>query len=139
MLSKKIFWEIVLNFIPNIMEYGRKNLKNRGVWNYRKSVLPIGWTVIMLLFVMLQSGKHAPEPMSEAKRFALYSEMFNLTSREMEILQLLKDGRSDLEIADKLYISKNTVRFHISNLLKKTKVSSRIEAVQSLDKFYPEK
>lgn len=94
---------------------------------------------LLILFVMLQSRKHAPEPMSETKRFALYSEMFNLTSREMEILQLLKDGRSDLEIADKLYISKNTVRFHISNLLKKTKVTSRIEAVQSLDKFNPEK
>ena len=56
-------------------------------------------------------------------------------SREMEILKCLKEGMSDSEIAEKFYISKNTVRFHVSNLLKKTNSSSRVHAVQSLDKF----
>ena len=90
---------------------------------------------LLILFVMMQSKKYAPEPMSEGKRFALYSEQFDLTAREMEILKCLSEGLSDSEIAERLFISKNTVRFHISNLLKKTGAASRIEVVQSLEKF----
>lgn len=90
---------------------------------------------MLALFVAISAKKYSPAPISDEKRFALYSEKYNLTSREMEILKCLKEGMSDSEIAEKFYISKNTVRFHVSNLLKKTNSSSRVHAVQSLDKF----
>ena len=83
----------------------------------------------------MASKRMAPEPMSDAKRFALYSEKYGLTSREMEVLKCLAEGLSDSEIADRCFISKNTVRFHISNLLKKTSTTSRVEVVQELNKF----
>lgn len=45
----------------------------------------------------------------------------------MEVFQLVLDGRSNTEIADDLFISYNTVKFHIKNLFKKTGCSSRTE------------
>lgn len=45
----------------------------------------------------------------------------------MEVFQLVLDGRSNTEIADDLFISYNTVKFHIKNLSKKTGCSSRTE------------
>ena len=52
-----------------------------------------------------------------------------LTSREIEVLQLLADGLNNKAIALKLQISKHTVKFHISSILSKLDVSSRTEAV----------
>ena len=50
-----------------------------------------------------------------------------LSGREMDVLELLVDGNSNAEIADRLYVSENTVRFHVSNILKKTGCKSRKE------------
>lgn len=90
---------------------------------------------LLVLFVVTMSKKYAPAPVSQEKHFAMYAEKYDLTSREMEILKCLCDGMSDSEIADKYFISRNTVRFHVSNLLKKTGSASRVDAVRSLSKF----
>ena len=52
-----------------------------------------------------------------------------LTSREIEVLQLLAKGLNNKAIALELQISKHTVKFHISSILSKLDVSSRTEAV----------
>ena len=52
-----------------------------------------------------------------------------LTAREAEILQLLSDGHSSRAIAQKLFISPETVQTHVRNLLGKLGVGSRLEAV----------
>lgn len=54
---------------------------------------------------------------------------YGLTARECEILQLILDGKSNQEIADGLFISQNTVKRHISNILKKTGANQRTELV----------
>jgi DNA-binding CsgD family transcriptional regulator len=51
-----------------------------------------------------------------------------LTAREREVLELLSDGRSNRQIAAKLYISEKTVSVHVSNILAKLGVASRTEA-----------
>ncbi len=53
----------------------------------------------------------------------------SLSDRELEILRLIAAGRSNPEIADLLYLSPNTVKWHIKNLYGKLQVGSRIEAV----------
>jgi DNA-binding NarL/FixJ family response regulator/tetratricopeptide (TPR) repeat protein len=51
-----------------------------------------------------------------------------LTSREFEVLRLVADGRSNPEIAARLFISAKTASVHVSNILAKVGVSSRGEA-----------
>ncbi len=52
----------------------------------------------------------------------------SLTTREREILALVATGATNDEIADKLFISSNTVRTHLYNLYKKLEVPNRMQA-----------
>ncbi len=52
-----------------------------------------------------------------------------LTSREIEVLRLVAKGMSNREIADELFISENTVKNHVRNILEKLHLHSRMEAV----------
>jgi DNA-binding NarL/FixJ family response regulator len=56
-----------------------------------------------------------------------------LTEREWEVLEYLHDGLSTAEIADRMSISPVTVRRHVSEILKKLRVTSREEAVKLLE------
>lgn len=49
------------------------------------------------------------------------------TDREMDVLQLLRDGLTSAEIAEELYISTNTVNTHRKSLMRKAEVSSTVE------------
>jgi LuxR family maltose regulon positive regulatory protein len=70
------------------------------------------------------SAKDASPPMP--RRQALVEP---LSERELEILRLIAAGRSNPEIAELLYLSLNTVKWHAKNLYGKLNVGSRIEAV----------
>ena len=58
-----------------------------------------------------------------------------LTKREKEIFTLLIQSYTTKEIAKQLYISEKTVRNHISNVIQKLGVESRIQAVLELMKM----
>jgi DNA-binding NarL/FixJ family response regulator len=51
-----------------------------------------------------------------------------LTRREVEIVTLVAQGKSNREIADALFISRNTVPTHVRNILTKTGCTNRTEA-----------
>lgn len=59
----------------------------------------------------------------------------NLTDREVGVLQLLKDGLQNKEIAAQLFISPKTVDHHISSILFKLDVNSRTKAVQQASRL----
>jgi len=52
----------------------------------------------------------------------------HLSSREQEVLQLIATGQSNNDIANKLFISVRTVKFHVSSILTKLGVKNRTEA-----------
>jgi DNA-binding NarL/FixJ family response regulator len=52
-----------------------------------------------------------------------------LTTREVEVLRLVAKGMSNREIAEELYISENTVKNHVRNILEKLHLHNRMEAV----------
>ncbi len=53
---------------------------------------------------------------------------FGLTGRELEVLNLVNEGRSNGEIGDALFISTKTASVHVSNILRKLGAANRIEA-----------
>ncbi|HVM08385.1 MAG TPA: AAA family ATPase [Acidimicrobiales bacterium] len=61
-------------------------------------------------------------------REAAVARDLGITRRELEVLRCLARGRSDRQIAEELFISKKTASVHVSNLLRKLAVGSRIEA-----------
>jgi DNA-binding CsgD family transcriptional regulator len=78
------------------------------------------WVAVRLL--------HRPPPRPfEVNRQALAS--LGVSERELEVLTLLADGRSNKEIARQLEVSPNTVKTHIANLFDKLGVKRRTEAI----------
>jgi two-component system NarL family response regulator len=59
--------------------------------------------------------------------------VIELTSREWQVLELLRDGSSTKEIAERLFISRVTVRTHISSILRKLRAPSREAAIRLLN------
>jgi membrane protein implicated in regulation of membrane protease activity/DNA-binding CsgD family transcriptional regulator len=55
---------------------------------------------------------------------------FGLSARELEVLRLLAEGRTNAEIADVLVVSPRTVHHHVSHILEKLNASTRTEAAR---------
>jgi DNA-binding NarL/FixJ family response regulator len=53
---------------------------------------------------------------------------YGLTSRELAILRLLAAGRTNAQIGAELYISPKTAGVHVTNILRKLGVSTRVQA-----------
>lgn len=53
----------------------------------------------------------------------------HLTARERQVLALLVQGVSSKQLAERLYLSRNTIRTHVQNICSKLQVHSRLEAV----------
>lgn len=59
----------------------------------------------------------------------------DLTEREKEILELLSQGLLYKEIADKKFISIDTVKKHVGNIYRKLHVSNKVEAINKFNHF----
>lgn len=53
-----------------------------------------------------------------------------LTERELSILKLVAEGLSNLDIANRLFVTEQTVKFHLSNIYRKLGVANRTEATR---------
>ena len=54
----------------------------------------------------------------------------DLSEREIEVLQLISEGYTNMEIADKLFLSKRTVEGHRQSLITKVKVKNSAELIK---------
>ena len=54
--------------------------------------------------------------------------IYNLTTREKQILKLITEGCSNSEIAERLFVSINTTKAHVANILQKLEVEDRLQA-----------
>ena len=58
----------------------------------------------------------------------VFNPFTELTNREMEVLRLIARGMSNSDIAEELFISENTVKGHVSNILSKLQLADRTQA-----------
>ncbi len=69
---------------------------------------------------------------SRRKLFVKAQRPTQLTSREWEIMELLRQGLSTEEVAKRLFVAPGTVRVHISSVLKKLRVPDRESAIRAI-------
>ncbi|MDG3084806.1 response regulator transcription factor [Vibrio hannami] len=90
-------------------------------------------------------GFHMPEPIC-AQLLRYYQSVLlrhteplftNLTQREIEVLQYLKEGVSNNNLADQLFVSEHTVKSHLYKIFRKLKVKNRTQAIEWAHKFLP--
>jgi DNA-binding NarL/FixJ family response regulator len=62
------------------------------------------------------------------ERRSTTEDMPDLTRRELEILQLVAEGHSNTQLAKMLWVTEQTVKFHLSNVYRKLDVANRTEA-----------
>jgi two-component system, NarL family, response regulator LiaR len=71
----------------------------------------------------------AAQALIKANQQIYQASRFDLTEREREVLALMALGLNNLEIADRLVVSRSTIKFHVSSILSKLGASTRTEAV----------
>jgi len=92
-----------------------------GIWLAIKLITPKVKTVIIEKQVFANTG------------FVLNQDELNrlrLSTRELEVLQLIADGLSNQQIAQRLFVSLNTIKTHTSNLFLKMEVERRTQAIE---------
>ncbi|MEI2737736.1 MAG: response regulator transcription factor [Chitinophagaceae bacterium] len=120
-----------------LTSYSDKNTLDRA-----KKVKPSGYIVkpfnerTLLASLEIAISNHAAEKNHDLPK--LSSEKLNkhllnpFSDREFELAQLLYDGITNTQIAEKLYISVNTVKTHLKNIYLKLDANSRLQVIQKL-------
>ena len=96
----------------------------------------ICFVITFILFFLLYNKLYmAPAPSLPSKEECLriFIQKHEISAREAEVLKLIIEGLSNSEISAKLFISENTVKFHVRNILKKTGCANRIELLAALN------
>ena len=88
------------------------------------------FALTVFLFVRMYQDLYLPsaaQEKTEREIFEHFSVRHDLSVREKEVLRYLLDGCTNSEIAEKLFVSESTVKFHVHNLLQKTGCSGRAQ------------
>ena len=93
-----------------------------GIWLAIKLRKPKVETVVIEKEILLTSPQDFVLNEEQVKRFSL-------SKRELEVLQLMAEGLSNQEIADRLFVSLNTVKTHSAQVFEKMEVKRRTQAV----------
>jgi len=95
-----------------------------GIWLAIKLTKPKTETIIIEKQVYITKPTEGFVP--DEKTLAVY----NISKREWEVLALMSEGLSNLEIAERLFVSLNTIKTHSSNLFEKLEVKRRTQAIE---------
>ncbi|HEX4527321.1 MAG TPA: response regulator transcription factor [Gaiellaceae bacterium] len=81
-----------------------------------------------LYFHPLQLVAASPANGSEEHESICQAPLASLTKRELEILRLVSEGHTNARMASMLWLTEQTIKFHLSNLYRKLEVANRTEA-----------
>lgn len=92
----------------------------------------------ILVFLKIYQRLYMPAPTGEQVdqlRLRRFESQHGLSIREREVFRLLISGSTNQEIAGRLFVSESTVKFHVTNILRKTGCRSRNEVLALCDSF----
>ena len=104
-----------------------------GIWLGLKLTRTRETVVIREVPVLVPAAGKVQAPVSASATFVRNEKQvqrLGITPRELEILEALASGLSNREIAERLYVSENTVKTHISRVFDKLSARRRTQAVQ---------
>jgi DNA-binding CsgD family transcriptional regulator len=99
-----------------------------GIWVAKKITRPKTETIIVEKEVFI------PDPANFILNEMELSRR-KISKRELEVLELMSLGMSNQEIAEKLFVSLNTIKTHSSNLFEKLEVKRRTQAIETAKKL----
>ncbi|NJN97989.1 MAG: response regulator transcription factor [Anaerolineales bacterium] len=101
-------------------------LAHRGIYQIEPS---IAGKLVSVLIKQTGSGPVSPAaPAKKESSAQAVAAQFDLTEREMEVLQLIATGATNREIAEELVVSEGTVKNHVSNILSRLGLRDRTQA-----------
>ena len=98
-----------------------------GIWLARRLLPPKIDTMVVEKQVFVESNHFVLDEAQVAR--------LKLSKRELEVLQLMAEGLSNLQIAERLFISLNTIKTHSSKIFEKLEVQRRTQAVEMARKL----
>ena len=128
--------EMILSKTPDIAvliftAYGERSLMQRGLESGARGYIlkETPHETLIRAVEKVAGGDTFVDPALMAEFIAGKGQMEVLTPREREILQLLADGMSNVDVAAKLFISQETVKSHVRHILAKLEADTRTQAV----------
>ena len=111
--------------------YGERSLMQRGLESGARGYIlkETPHETLIRAVEKVAGGDTFVDPALMAEFIAGRGQMEVLTPREREILQLLADGMSNVDVAAKLFISQETVKSHVRHILAKLEADTRTQAV----------
>jgi DNA-binding NarL/FixJ family response regulator len=111
--------------------YGERSLMQRGLESGAKGYIlkETPHETLIRAVEKVAAGDTFVDPALMSEFIAGKGQMEVLTPREREILQLLADGMSNVDVAQKLFISQETVKSHVRHILAKLEADTRTQAV----------
>ncbi|GAA4460185.1 response regulator transcription factor [Nemorincola caseinilytica] len=112
-----------------------------GIWLALKIMRPKKETVIIEKEIYITQPAADPSPTTPSTDITNFTineqqlQKLGISAREMDVLQLMAKGLSNQEIAERLYVSLNTIKTHSSNLFLKLDVKRRTQAVDQARKL----
>ena len=107
--------------------YALKDIETKKLYNIVRTVNEGSMWIDPRITKVVQKTFYKAEPKEK--------ENFNLTLREKEVLDLLVQGFSNPEIAERLNVSSSTAKAHVCNILEKLSVTDRVQAAVKATKY----
>jgi len=128
--------ELLLEKVPGtgvliFTAYGERSLLQRGLESGARGYIlkETPHETLLRAIEKVAAGETFVDPGLMAEFVSAQGQADVLTPREREILQLLADGMSNADVAQKLFISQETVKSHVRHILAKLEADTRTQAV----------
>lgn len=119
--------EVLSSLASGANAYALKDIETQKLYNLIRTVNEGSIWIDPRITKVVQKTFYKAQPVEK--------ENFNLTPREKEVLDLLVQGFSNTEIAERLIVSPSTAKAHVCNILDKLSVTDRVQAAVKATKY----